>query len=176
MSVRTISIHSVREIDLEVSLAHVEQFQIEKSAAVGASGSFFLPPSLMQKLIHDPSSECEARDSGWTGRINGAARRLMRPYLTADRRVREKNKHNSRLQTTRAKHETHNCVQTRSGMRTAARVCAGCVRGEQFPPRAGAGGRVTGARMLPYACVCVCMCVGVCVCSLALCYESPVVP
>lgn len=92
MSVRTISIHSVREIDLEVSLAHVEQFQIEKSAAVGASGSFFLPPSLMQKLIHDPSSECEARDSGWTGRINGAAQRLMRPYLTADRRVREKKK------------------------------------------------------------------------------------
>lgn len=95
MSVRTISIHSVREIDLEVSLARVEQFQIEKSAAVGASGSFFFClRHLCKKLNRDPSSECKARDSGWTGRINGAAQRLMRPYLTADRRVREKNKHN----------------------------------------------------------------------------------
>lgn len=112
---------------------------------VGSRGGvrfFFLPPSLMQKLNHDPSSQCKARDSGWTGRLNGAAQRLMRPYLTADRQVREKINttskqkkggrlqppSHSRLQTTHAKHETHNCVQTRSGMRTAARVRRVCSR------------------------------------------------
>lgn len=45
-------------------------------------------------------------------------------------------------------------------------MCAGCVRAEQFPLSAGAGGRGTGARMLAFVdtCVCVCVWVGVCVC------------
>lgn len=145
MSVRTISIHSVREIDLEVFFAHVEQFQIEKSAAMGASGSFFLPPSLMQTLNHDPPPpHPNVKREIVVGPVGSMAQPsvlcvLISP-LTDGCEKKETQLLNkkggadfsppshSRLQTTRAKHETRNCVQTRSGMRTAARVRRVCSR------------------------------------------------
>lgn len=180
MSVRTISIHSVQEIDLEVSFAHVERLQIEKSAAEGVRFIFhflFLPPSLMQKLSHDPRHPP-------TPQLHPSVKRevavgsMARPSVFASL--------SPRRQTSARKKQTANSKLKRVGggggvgwgggtsallalapasdacRRRSAQLCpnslwnedgGACVCGEQFPPRAGAGGRGTGARMLAYACV-----------------------